>query len=127
LSAMEHEHDQQGEDLVHMRASGGPVEIRIASAAGRHALPGALASVRISGHANDQSAVFTLAADDDGESATATVEVAGNTPLTRTVRLEPPSESTLLAEEMEAYGRERAYDDALQTAGRIVELVQTGQ
>ena len=97
----------------------GLVQIQITASSDRHGQPGALVLVRLVAGERETQAVFTVEASGDGEHGTTTVELPGAQPVSRTVRLEPPAESVLIGEEMEAFGRERAYESALQTAGRF--------
>lgn len=112
-----------GAYAITMHAAAQPVQMQITSSAEHPGEPGSLVAVRLTAGDGDQTAVFTLQAAGDGEHGTTTVEPPGSPPVARTVRLAPASESALISEEMEAFGRERAYDDALQAAGLLARQI----
>jgi glucose-6-phosphate dehydrogenase assembly protein OpcA len=113
-------HGEGGECQVRLHAGGEPIEVQIASSNERRASPGALVSVQLIAGDLPELATFSVEASGDGEHGTTRVALPGVPPVSRTVRLEPASESALISEEMEAFGRERAYDDALRATALLV-------
>lgn len=105
--------------LLHVRSPGGSVKAQIDAVRDHGAAPGALTAITLVASADGRGARFSAVADVDAEHATTTVEIEGTAPVARTVSLEQPSESILLAAEIESFGRERAFDDALQVAGAL--------
>lgn len=104
---------------LRLQAAGRSISVEIDATQVHRDLPGAVTSVSITSAAEGQRTRLSVVAEDDAEHATTTVTRDGSEPISRMVRLERREESVLLAEEMESFGCEEAFQEALDAARRM--------
>lgn len=119
------DHVSRNGSMLALHTDAGQIRVEIEAVRRGHAAPGSLNAIRIDAGTAGDVVHLTLAVDASRECGTATVEQPGSNPVARTVQLVPQAEAGLLSEEMEAFQRERAYDDALRMVGAILRLAES--
>ena len=117
---------EAGQEIrIGLQRAGGKVDLRITPVELQSTSPGWVAAVEIEVSGPEGLTRLALRASDGEGHGTTTVTNPDGQMTGRSFALEDRSDVALLAEELEALGRERALDEALEAAGRFAEQLRS--
>jgi glucose-6-phosphate dehydrogenase assembly protein OpcA len=107
----------------HLRGGGYELQVELRAEFARDARPGDVQELQVEADNGGSTALITVTRATEQESAFTSVSIGGAPPAERNVRFQNASDAVLIGEEMEYWDRDPVYEEALDMAGRLAELM----